>query len=236
MHVIPVIDVKNGAVVHAVGGHREQYAPITTPLSGDASVVGVVSGLLSVYPFKTLYIADLDGITGRAADLAAVAVVSKSFPDLDVWVDNGAFAPAQIEALLENERVSAVFGSETARSAEQFSWLHERFRDRLLLSLDFKGDAFLGPQELLDDSRLWPRTIIAMTLASVGARAGPDIRRVRQLVAAAPASRVIAAGGVRDRSDLLALSMAGASGALVATALHTGTLKAGDLDETAGLR
>ena len=47
--------------------------------------------------------------------------------------------------------------------------------------------------------------------------------------------RIYAAGGVRDRADIVALRAAGAAGVLVATALHAGTLKAGDLNEIAGL-
>ena len=33
MEVIPVIDIKGGAVVRARMGRREQYRPIQTPLS-----------------------------------------------------------------------------------------------------------------------------------------------------------------------------------------------------------
>ena len=47
--------------------------------------------------------------------------------------------------------------------------------------------------------------------------------------------RVYAAGGVRNRADIEALHAAGAAGVLIATALHTGTIKAGDLQEIAGL-
>jgi phosphoribosylformimino-5-aminoimidazole carboxamide ribotide isomerase len=40
---------------------------------------------------------------------------------------------------------------------------------------------------------------------------------------------------VRGREDLVSLHEAGAAGALVATALHEGKIKAGDLREIAGL-
>jgi phosphoribosylformimino-5-aminoimidazole carboxamide ribotide isomerase len=51
---------------------------------------------------------------------------------------------------------------------------------------------------------------------------------------AGPKRRVYAAGGVRDMDDVRALRDAGASGVLVATALHEGKIKAGDLEEIAG--
>ena len=36
MDVIPVIDIKNGQVVHAQGGRRDSYRPIQTPLSATS--------------------------------------------------------------------------------------------------------------------------------------------------------------------------------------------------------
>ena len=74
-----------------------------------------------------------------------------------------------------------------------------------------------------------------MTLARVGSGEGPDLRRVADIVARAGACRIYAAGGVRDRADIEALHAAGAAGVLIATALHSGTIKAGDLEEITGL-
>jgi phosphoribosylformimino-5-aminoimidazole carboxamide ribotide isomerase len=47
---------------------------------------------------------------------------------------------------------------------------------------------------------------------------------VSQLAAALPEVAIYAGGGVRDDEDLRALESAGATGALVATALHRGRL------------
>ena len=93
-----------------------------------------------------------------------------------------------------------------------------------VLSLDFQGDAFLGPPELLASPQLWPHRIIAMTLARVGSSLGPDLNRLRGLVALAPGGQWYAGGGVRHADDLRALAQLGMSGALVATALHAGAL------------
>jgi phosphoribosylformimino-5-aminoimidazole carboxamide ribotide isomerase len=73
-----------------------------------------------------------------------------------------------------------------------------------------------------------------MTLSRVGAADGPDLKRVSEIVARAGPRAVYAAGGVRDRGDLKALRAAGAAGALIATALHAGTITAGDLVEITG--
>jgi phosphoribosylformimino-5-aminoimidazole carboxamide ribotide isomerase len=88
---------------------------------------------------------------------------------------------------------------------------------------------------VLDESQYWPDALIVMTLARVGSGEGPDLDRVADIAARADGRLVYAAGGVRERSDIKALRRAGAAGVLVATALHRGKLKAGDLEEIAGL-
>ena len=65
MQVIPVIDLKAGHVVHARLGHRAFYRPIETPLATGSGPIDVVTGLLSLHPFATLYVADLDAIGGK---------------------------------------------------------------------------------------------------------------------------------------------------------------------------
>ncbi|HEY9057574.1 MAG TPA: HisA/HisF-related TIM barrel protein, partial [Aurantimonas sp.] len=96
--------------------------------------------------------------------------------------------------------------------------------ERVILSLDFKGDAFLGPPEILRDASLWPDQVIVMTLSRVGSGAGPDLDRLGAIVARAEGRAVFAAGGVRGPEDVEALEQAGVAGALVSTALHDGRL------------
>ena len=102
--------------------------------------------------------------------------------------------------------------------------------ERVILSLDFRGPAFQGPPEILDDPSAWPARVIAMTLARVGSGAGPDVERLAGVRRMAPGRRVYAAGGVRDAADLAALAHAGIAGALVATALHDGRLGRAEID------
>ena len=72
----------------------------------------------------------------------------------------------------------------------------------------------------------WPERVIAMTLARVGAGAGPDLERLKALRVIAPGKRLYAAGGVRGPDDLRDLRALGCAGVLVASALHDGRLGA----------
>jgi len=65
-----------------------------------------------------------------------------------------------------------------------------------------------------------------MSLSHVGASRGPDFVRLRQFRLQYPRKTIIAAGGIRDAADLYALAEMGIGAALVATALHSGTIGA----------
>jgi HisA/HisF family protein len=226
MQVIPVIDIRNGAVVRAVAGRRDQYAPIETALAPSSAPLDVARGLLSLHSFETLYIADLDAIEGRCEASVAIWEICEVFPHVDLWVDAG-MKGWEAPTRMREWRIAPVLGSESCGDASMASAM--RADPRAILSLDFLGERFLGDSRLQDCDALWPQRLIVMTLSRVGAGAGPDVARVREFARRAQGRRVYAAGGVRGVDDLTALSDAGAAGALVATALHDGRLTPEDL-------
>jgi phosphoribosylformimino-5-aminoimidazole carboxamide ribotide isomerase len=227
LQVIPVIDLKGGEVVRARMGDRASYRPLRSPLSPTSDPVDVARGLLAVYPFPTLYVADLDAIQGNGDNFAALRRIRSEVPALRMWIDNGAADPAALEALIGADLGEAVIGSESQRDGA----LIARHKDsmRVVLSLDFRGRAFQGPEEILAEPGRWPRRVIVMTLARVGSGAGPDLKRFAAIRSIAEEREIYAAGGVRDGADLSALKAAGAAGALIATALHDGRVGRADL-------
>jgi HisA/HisF family protein len=227
MEVIPVLDLKQGVVVHARMGRRDQYRPIETPLASTSSPVDVARGLLAIYPFETFYIADLDAIERAGDNDAALTRLKTELPNLVFWVDNGVADLARAKSWLDAGLGNLVLGSESQRDGSLVRCLSRD--DRVILSLDYRGDAFLGPAALLSDAADWPGKIIAMTLARVGSANGPDLDRLSAIRARAPDKLIYAAGGVRDPSDLAALRRAGIAGALVASSLHNGKLTGAQL-------
>jgi phosphoribosylformimino-5-aminoimidazole carboxamide ribotide isomerase len=227
MEIIPVIDLKNDLVVRARMGRRDQYRPIKTPLSPSSDPVDVVRGLLGVSAFCTLYVADLDAIERTGDAKTALARVKSAFPQLGVWVDNGLADAAAARAFLNEGTDHLVLGSE----AQADHRLVESLRDdpRVILSLDFRGDTFIGPPALLARPDIWPRRVIVMTLARVGSGAGPDLERLAAIRKISGRRPVYAAGGLRHAGDLDELKNAGIAGVLVASALHDGRLTRADI-------
>jgi len=222
VEVIPVLDLKDGAVVHARLGQRSQYRPIETPLSSSSNPVDVARGLLSIFPFETFYIADLDAIEGLGDNDAALSLLRTEFPGLAFWVDNGEANLARARCWLDSELGHLVLGSESQKDDAVVRGLSND--DRVILSLDYRADALAGPAMLLNDALAWPSRVIAMTLARVGSAMGPDWDRLAAIKVLAGEKRVYAAGGVRDADDLFALAKTGIAGALVASCLHNGKL------------
>ncbi len=230
MQVIPVIDIRGGAAVAAVRGDRARYRPLETPLAPSADPLEVASGLRTLYPFRTLYIADLDGIEGRGADLAMQARLAHMWPGSECWIDDGsASTRTSGEGAQPQAAVASVIGSESLASLADYDRARQQAGATAPLSLDFRGDKFIGPPELLEGVALWPQRVIVMTLARVGSGEGPDLARLSEVIARAGQREIYAAGGVRNAEDLRALSGIGAAGALIASALHQGTTAASDI-------
>jgi phosphoribosylformimino-5-aminoimidazole carboxamide ribotide isomerase len=230
VQVIPVIDLKGGLVVRARMGERANYRPIETALSPTSTPRDVVRGLLSVYPFALLYVADLDAIEGAGNNDATVRELHGEFPRVELWVDRGIADRHAAKDWLATGLGHMVLGSESLAAPE----VARHFADdpRVILSLDFRAAAFQGPPALLAQPDDWPTRVIVMTLARVGSGAGPDVERLSAIRAAAPTRRIYAAGGVRGASDLVALQKGGIAGALVASCLHDGRLSGRDIENT----
>lgn len=235
MHIIPVIDVRNGLAVRAVAGDRANYGPLETPLVADGaaaqpngqwglSVECVALGYHRLYPFETIYVADLDGIEGRGRNDDIAERLTSALPGIEVWLDSGC------ASAVPGAPSTTVIGSETLHDADLGA-----IDPSAVLSLDFRGNDFIGPPSLLQRPDLWPSRVIIMTLARVGTGGGPDLERIVEIARRAPTARIYAAGGTRDIADLRAARDAGAHGALIASALHAQKIKADDLVEIVGL-
>jgi phosphoribosylformimino-5-aminoimidazole carboxamide ribotide isomerase len=223
LKLIPVLDLKDGRVVHARRGERSAYRPVETPLCQGSNPVDLCRGLLRLHPFTTIYVADLDSIADTGTNEGAVAELHAVFPQVTFWVDAGLPAAAAQDWLHDHEG-SLVLGSESQTGAQEVAALVTGEPDRVILSLDFRGDVFQGPEELLSQARLWPQRVIVMTLARVGAGEGPDYPRLTEIMDRAGDREVMAAGGVRGDVDLNRLRGMGANGVLLASALFDGRI------------
>jgi phosphoribosylformimino-5-aminoimidazole carboxamide ribotide isomerase len=228
MQIIPVIDILNSAVVHAHQGNRQHYQPITSSLSNTANPVAVIQGFLALSAFKTIYIADLNRLSGKGNNSQLIIKLLNQYPTIQFWIDQG--------VLYENNHQlprnwTQVIGTESITDATLDAVTSKK--NNLILSLDFK-QTLIGSQQLLNTPNHWPKQVIVMTLTKVGTSTGPDWTRLEDILQKTVHSQIIAAGGIRGKDDLIRLSEMGIHSALIASCLHNGQLSGDDINILSG--
>ncbi|HEY8219414.1 MAG TPA: HisA/HisF-related TIM barrel protein [Methylobacter sp.] len=227
MKIIPVIDLKNGVVVHARQGNREHYKPINTDLCKSSDIFQVIEAFLDVYEFDSFYIADLNAITHQGNHNLLIADVLARYPQIMFWIDKG--YQKYDEGVPTASNSLPVLGSESYRN-DTVSEI-KAYRNNFILSLDYSNTNALGPDSLFSDPSFWPKNIIIMTLDRVGSNHGPDLNKLAEFCRRYPDKNFIAAGGIRNKQDCMLLSRAGVHQALVASALHSRAINPEDIAE-----
>jgi phosphoribosylformimino-5-aminoimidazole carboxamide ribotide isomerase len=223
MQIVPVLDLRDGIVVHARRGDRASYAPLRSSLFMGCDPPSALQALVRACNAPAVYIADLDAITCRSPQRALLLALREHSP-VPIWLDAG-FDDA--EAALEAHAAGfiPVMGSESLRDSSPIAAMADRLpSDAWLLSLDADAQGPRDPAGVLQQTQHWPQRVIAMDLSRVGSEAGGVGDWLMRCRALAPSRDWIAAGGVRNRNDLDALAAVGVDTALVATALHAGSL------------
>lgn len=231
--IFAAIDLKAGVAVHATGGRRSHYQPISQ-FGGD--LIALAEHYLSCGA-RGFYVADLDAIAGSPADIDRVqALAALGCP---IWLDGGFRDAASVERvaqpLLETASgMQLIVATETLVSLVELSETVGRWGpDRIGASLDYRGSRVVSPAAALSGSgiEVAAKAIAAagvarclvMDLAGFGTAAGPQTVEVCQAVrAAAPSLRLASGGGVRGAEDIRRLHAAGCDTVLCTTALLEG--------------
>ena len=241
MKVIPVIDVLNGIVVHAVQGKRKEYQPLTSVLTKSVDPL-IVAQTFRTLGFKKIYLADLDAILGKQPSYALYNNIAKK-TGLELIVDVGVKDLTTVEKMLNSQVTRIIIGTETIPNQEFIQKSIEKFTaGKLILSLDLIGDKILSqnkavlsknPLNLLQENKeIGIQEFIILDLSRVGSKEGPNINFLKKAQTVLQ-NNISVGGGVRDMADLIELERLGISGVLVATALHSGNISIDDLTKVA---
>ncbi len=238
--VIPVMDLENGVVVHAKYGIREKYTPVKSKISPTAKPLDIALSFVRKFGFNKIYIADLNAISQCGNNFHVVREIITRL-NVKVMLDAGICDVQSLKDALDLGIWKAIVATETLPSIEFIEQAIEvAGAENIIFSLDmFEGKLLtkcpqlknLSPikvAELLSNFNTYG--IIVLELSRVGSKRGVDVALVRKIVEVFE-GRVFVGGGVRDINDLKLLKSIGASGALVATALHDGTLKPSELKQ-----
>ena len=231
MRLIPVLDVMSGTTVRAVAGRRAEYPPLVSRLTGSVDPRDVADAFRRHFGLTELYLADLDAIAGAEPVWALFADLRDR--GFRLSVDAGLRTAADAIRLAGAGVEVVVVGLETVRGPDEFRTAVAALgAERIAFSLDMMGGRLLGnlalgdtPAAVADTAvTCGVRRIILLDLARVGVASGTGTEALLTKLAGKHRNvEFVAGGGVRGMDDLRALEEAGASAALVASALHDGS-------------
>ena len=215
MELILAVDLAGGLVVHGKSGDRASYRPLSWGIAPSAEPEAYLSALAPRY----LYIADLESLEGRTPqdDLVrrCAAMVERCY------LDRGCRSPAECTAV---EGVTPIVGTETAAAAiEDLAAYRGGY-----LSIDIKGGQVLpwgiSPAEMLRRASAFSfEGCIILNIGAVGTEQGLVREELEEMRACYP-GRLLYGGGVAGADDIHLLDDAGFDGAIIATAVHRGTV------------
>jgi len=212
MKLVLAMDLRHNLVVHGKKGERAAYKPLDWGCSPTAEPLGFVRSIAPEF----LYIADLDRIERTGSHDPVVRECAREVACC--YVDRGCSTP---DDFLQGQNIINIVGTETGGS--DLAGYHGGF-----LSLDMKDGKVIpseaDPADLLKSAEDWDfEGCIILNISSVGTEAGVSRENLQHLRSAYDGT-MFYGGGVATVRDLETISSCGFDGAIIATALHNGTV------------
>jgi len=218
--VIPAVDVLGEEAVRLERGDYDRVVE-------RAEAPAALAARYAAAGARWVHVVDLDGARGGGVRPQLVRDVARGAPGLRVQASGGIRTLADAEALLRAGAERVIVG--TAAVADPAPWV-AAFGERVAIALDVRDGTVRtrgwteGSGLTLDDAlaRAHAAEVRVVLLTSIdrdGTLTGPDLELVRRVTVDDTAPAVLAAGGVRNPSDIEALAVAGAQAAVVGRAL-----------------
>lgn len=237
MRVIPVLDLARGQARSGRGGERRTYAPVRSRListPGDARALAVA--YRDALGCDECYVADLDALAGGAVQREVLRDLGQLGGRL--LVDAAVATPERARDLLADGVHRVVVGLETLPSFDVLAAVTRAVgAARVIFSLDLRNGQPLSalgirgrPVDLAGRAiAAGASGLLLLDLARIGSAQGVDVVLLEALRRSYGNVELLAGGGVATMRQLEQLAAVGLDAALVGTALHAGSISAGDV-------
>jgi len=234
MHIIPVLDLMNGRVVHGIRGERNRYRPVESCLTKGSDPLDIARALQDETGCRQMYVADLDALQGCGDHGSQIRSLADAL-EIALWVDAGVTDAATGRQILSWNAARVIVGSETLSDQGALSSVGAAVpADRRIFSMDILNGRVMSSASFLN--RLAPLDalaivagqgwgdVILLALDQVGTGSGPDWDLLACARRRFPQLSLYAGGGIRSFDDIRRLTAMGIDGVLVATAVHNGRI------------
>ncbi|MCX8150864.1 MAG: 1-(5-phosphoribosyl)-5-[(5-phosphoribosylamino)methylideneamino]imidazole-4-carboxamide isomerase [Candidatus Bathyarchaeota archaeon] len=227
MKVIPAIDLINGQVVRLSRGDpntAKVYDYLGTPV--EVALKWKSQGA------ERLHLIDLDATFKRGNNLDVVEEIAKATA-LPIQVGGGIHSFETIERLLKSGINYVILGVLAFSEPSVVTRVQKKFgSEPLIVALDNKDGkvmvsgwqtptSFTVNQALEKFSKMGVKTFLITSIAKDGMLEGPDLETLHQACQNQDLN-IIAAGGISNLKDLVALKNVGVAGAVVGKAIYEG--------------
>ncbi len=228
MLIIPAIDLKDGCVVRFVQGKLDKKVYSRDPVKTARHWQRQGSELI--------HIVDLDGaISGKPKNLGIVKEIIKAV-DVPVQFGGGVRTTEMIKTLLNYGAQRVVLGTKAAQDTDFLKKAFGKFHDRIIVSLDAKGNQILikgwqnsyARTDLLKFARALKemgfKQVIYTDILKDGTLSGPNIKGIKGLLKEV-GIELIVSGGICSLDDIYRLKLLerrGVKGVIVGKALYEG--------------
>jgi phosphoribosylformimino-5-aminoimidazole carboxamide ribotide isomerase len=231
MEIIPAIDLRNGNCVRLYQGDygRETIFsddPVSVALRWQSEGA------------RRLHIVDLDGAArGEPGNLDTIEEIIAAI-DIPVQVGGGIRSIETIEQLFAAGVERAILGTVAVEKSDLVQEACQRFRDRIIISIDAK-DRTVATRGWLQESTMLASELagkmiglgvmrfIYTDISRDGTLTSPNFEAIAEFLSLVRAP-VIAAGGISSVDHLTRLAELGVEGAIVGKAIYTGDVKLAD--------
>ncbi|MEN6442377.1 MAG: 1-(5-phosphoribosyl)-5-[(5-phosphoribosylamino)methylideneamino]imidazole-4-carboxamide isomerase [Methanoregula sp.] len=226
MRIFPAVDILGGRCVQLVQGKRESATSYGDPFSCATRWIDLGA--------DALHVVNLDGAFGESAHNADLIRSLIKLTGIEIELGGG-IRSVDDGILWLNTGVSRIIISTLAiEHPESVQVLSDEYgSDRVMAGVDAKNGkvAIHGWQETAGDYLLWAQKFEELGAGSLlytnvdveGLQEGVKFEPVKKLIANVHVP-VVVAGGVSSRSDVAGLRAAGASAAVLGSALYSGKI------------
>jgi phosphoribosylformimino-5-aminoimidazole carboxamide ribotide isomerase len=236
--IIPVLDILNSIIVHAVKGERNEYKPLKTYLFDTNDPIKVLKEFRQKYGFTEFYIADLDAIMKKQPNLKLLSEIIE-ISNIQIILDPGIVSIGDLYLYSKYSIEKIILGLETVESVDIIlECLKINSRSKTIVSIDmYKEKIRTNIKEFQNQhplkvvkviNNLGVNSIILLDLFKVGQKLG-GISPLYHQIKKQFKGEILVGGGIKDLNDLKKYKSENFNGVLVGTAIYDGTIKIKDL-------
>ncbi|WP_430883111.1 1-(5-phosphoribosyl)-5-[(5-phosphoribosylamino)methylideneamino]imidazole-4-carboxamide isomerase [Fusibacter sp. JL216-2] len=231
MKIYPAIDIKDGKCVRLYQGRADKVTEYGNSPKNMA-LLWMAQGA------KQLHLVDLDGaFTGQGPAREAILDIRRA-TDLPLQVGGGIRSSEDVETYLQAGIDRVIVGTMAVKAPDRLQALVKKYKDRIVVSVDVKDDyvttdgwvnaSGIKTTAFLEKlNQIGVQTIVLTDISKDGAMTGPNLEVLIEANKVFSGT-VIASGGVSKLQDLIDLSQAGLTDAIVGKALYEGTINLGE--------